>query len=244
MSQKASKYLKKIYETRRAKNASYSMRAFARDCRISGGRMSEYFVGKRQLTYGAASSICESSNLSEGEKENLMSFFHKEKLFKVIEDDTFQYMNNPLVYAILSAMDADDFKGSADWLSERLGESIIEVQNSIQVLIKLGLVDKSQNSEISLKQRAVKTTDNISSQSIRESHKIRLKKIVDNIDFIDVADRHVTSMTMCISKVKLDIAKQKIESFLDEMSELLECSEQNDVYELNVQLFPWKVKQN
>lgn len=242
MSQKASKYLKKIYKDRQSKNSSYSIRAFARDCHISGGRMSEYFVGKRQLTFKTAKSICEKSNLSESEKENLIKFFQKENLFMIIKDPHFKDINTHLLCAIISSMDADDFTGSPHWISDKLGESVEQIEKNIETLINYGLVEKNGKNEITLKQKTIKAVDNICSQSSRESHKLRLQKVIETIDKVNMDDKHLTSMTMCISKSKINIAKQKIEIFLDEMSELLESDIQKEIYELNVQLYPWNTK--
>lgn len=68
-------WIKDVYETRRLKNASYSMRAFARDMKVSQTLISFIWNGKRPLTFKVAKRIQENLALPESEVSEL--FPHK-----------------------------------------------------------------------------------------------------------------------------------------------------------------------
>ncbi len=69
-------WIKNVYETRREKNSSYSMRAFARDTKVSQTLMSFIWNGKRPLTLKVARKIQEKLSLPENEVQELFQLRH------------------------------------------------------------------------------------------------------------------------------------------------------------------------
>jgi transcriptional regulator with XRE-family HTH domain len=66
-------WIKDVYETRRLKNSSYSMRAFARDLKVSQTLISFIWNGKRPLTFKVAKKIQENLMLPEKEVKELFN---------------------------------------------------------------------------------------------------------------------------------------------------------------------------
>lgn len=228
--------LKKVQK----KNPRFSLRSFARKAGISPGAMADLTQGKRALSEFYASKIADGLNFSGEEREVLFSFVAT-KSRKFIIDKTLTEEQMSLItqwhhYAILNLMKTKDFQSSPEWIAERLGLRTLVVEESLALLLRLGLIAWSKNSYKRVFHNLLTTVD-IPSKALVAAHKNHLLKAIEVLERTQPSARSFTSITMPVDVRKLEEAKKQIRNFRQRMSLLLE-GEPREVYTLSIQLYP------
>jgi len=248
------------FNYRKGANSAYSLRSFARDLGLSPSRLSEIMSRKGELSPSSAGLIAlklglknkeinvfkslvtlKSKIAGESDKKIALEILgqsdHAES-FRMIDDSTFSLIAEPEHIEILVAMELDQYDGSSAFLSHNLKMSIEHVDACIERLQKAGLVIKSQNHYLP-NSGYITTTQDVPSKALRLSHKLTLKKAMDSLDEVSIELRDITSMTMAIDVDKIPEAKELIKDFRRNLSKLLSKDQKkNQVYNLNVQLYP------
>lgn len=243
---------------RMKENSSYSLRAFARDIGISPSQLSDIFKGKTGLSSKKALSIAQGLGLSKNEtdlfkalvevehgrsakiiqsaKEFISSVEHNSK-YKGLSLDGFKLISDWEYFAILSAMELDDYDGTIDFLKEKLCLEQSVVEDCIKRLLKLDLIDLKNGKFIATGEMFT-TSHDIASTALKRFHKQHIAKSLNAIDNIPVELRDITTMTIAIDIEKLQEAKELIKKFRRDLCNFLEKDKKNSVYNLNIQLIP------
>ena len=253
-------WLENEYKKLRDNNPSYSLRAFAQKIDVPAGRISQFFSGKRQLTIKMGEKISDRLGYDPVKRKKFISSIELDRIqrlsFKSISQDKenkkaqeldmdqFLLMSDPIHLSILSLIELDDFKSNIHWISERLNEPSHIVQLAIQRLKRLNLIKVQNNRFVQIYQNGVTTSHDVSSVALKKSHKKILEKASQSLDDIDVEFRDLTSMTMAIDIKKLPECKALIKNFRRNLCQFLEAGEKNEVYLLNIQLFPVTNREN
>lgn len=231
-------YLNIVFDSKNKKNPKYSVRAFARDCGINSGRMSEYLSGKRLLTESMIKKIGASLNFSDNEMNFFLSLYKKDKKSFQIDQQLLKQIYHPVYFHILSLFETENFVDTPDFIAERLGISEQQAQQCLDTLEKNRLLQRNELGKRVPCYDVVRTTTQTPSEALRASHKLSLTKIVENLDNVDMSLRDMNSFTVSIDPIVLPMARKKIATFLEKLAANLESGRKKEVYELNVQLFP------
>jgi transcriptional regulator with XRE-family HTH domain len=234
----ACEYLNFIFEAKRKKNSKYSLRAFARDCGLNSGRMSQFLSGQRLLTPAMIKKISQNLGLSETELLLFSNLRKKEKSVYKVEGEVLKNIYHPINFYVLSLFETEKFQATAEFIAKRLKISSELAQQSLDFLEKNNLIARNSENKLVPRYDIIQTTTNIPNESLRQSHKISLSRIIENLDHVDVKDRHMTSVTLCVDPVLLPMAQKKIMNFVRKIATGLESGRKKEVYELNIQLFP------
>lgn len=247
--------LRDEFEQRVELNRTYSLRSFARDLGISPSFLSDVLSSKRQLSLKKAHEILPGLRLSPEEEEYFCSLVeyqfsgNTEKLrarinaFQASKEDIlltieqYQSISEWHYFAILSAMDLKAFDGSSDFIARSLKLSESKTRSALEKLATFGLVYFIDGSWVSAK-ASLKTSSDIPSRVIRESHKSVLNMSAKLLDKADVSERDYSSMTMAIDSSKITEAKNRIRAFRRELMSFLEGGNSDKVYRLSIQLHP------
>jgi len=125
---------------------------------------------------------------------------------------------------------------SLERLAKRAGSTPEEVERGLELLEKAKLIQRSQTG-IKLLVRTLKSTDDVPSQSIRQFHRQALKAAEEALK-VDVAQREFISTTIALRKSDLPKLKEHLRAFRDEVLAFSGKNDPEEVYQLNVQLFP------
>jgi transcriptional regulator with XRE-family HTH domain len=231
-------YLNIIFDLKRKRNSKYSLRAFARDCGINSGRMSQYLSGQRLLTNGMIKKIGTNLNFSDNELELFLSLYKKDKKSIQIEAHLLKEIYHPVCFHILSLFETENFQDEIGFIASRLGISEEQAASYLETLEKSNLIKKNDSGKRTLCYDVIRTSANVPNAELRQSHKLSLTKIIELIDTVDVKDREMTSVTLCVDPILLPKAKKKISDFVEKLAVSLESGRKKEVYELNVQLVP------
>ncbi|MCB1198564.1 MAG: DUF4423 domain-containing protein, partial [Deltaproteobacteria bacterium] len=119
--------------------------------------------------------------------------------------------------------------------------SVSQAKKSVQLLLRLGLIEKDPTgASYVLTNRAISTPKDFFSLLGRNFHKEMGKKGIEALDTVAVEQRDVTGIVFGIPRDALQELKQRLGEFRKELTSTIGSMEQetDDVYYLNIQLFP------
>lgn len=231
--------LKDLLAERQGRNPRYSKRSFAKSCGISIGQLNDYFTGRRNCSLKTATKIASSLGLGEEQMTEIQTQFHKEKpVVQPLSVDKFSIVSDPAHFALLALTTASDFKLDSQWISDKLKISEESIQEILANLQTVGLISIQEN-KVVVGHEHILAALTAPSESARSAHKASLKRVIENIDNVPMEKRELSSVSVCIDPKKLPLAKARVHKFMERTARFLESGDKKEVYEINVQIFPW-----
>lgn len=239
--------LRQEFARRRGKNSAYSLRAFSRALEISPARLSQILNRKRSVTAKQIKAIADALMLQPDQRQALESSKTKKRMrVSKLDDSTPSYADFDLEIfklvadwhhsAILCLLQTEGSRSNHAWIAKRIGISTVETQDSIELLLKLGLLKRS-GSKLIPTDHNLATTSDVPSAALRRLHFQMMSKAMTSLEGQPLKERDITSITMAVDKSKLDEAKTMIKDFRRKLCAFLESGEKNEVYAMNIQLF-------
>ena len=192
----------------------------------------EYF--RAMVEYGQAAT--EAKKKAAYEKMLGIAKVHK---VRVMEGDLFEFYDswqNPVVRELAPLMPGATPGEMAKMCYPEV--SAAEVQNSLNFLMKAGLLKKAGDDAFELAETSIRGTPDATRLALRGMHREMSKLATPAID-LPVEERHFSGVTMGLSRESFN----KIENVLDECRRKIvaiaaEDKDIDQVYRLNLQLFP------
>lgn len=250
--------LKDHYASRNAKNARYSMRAFARDLGVSSARLSEVLNHNDAFSRKVAERIAARLGFSKHEQEFFCTLVESEngrstrirdlaikKLQKLevakddrLKLDVFELIADWHHFAILEIVGLPQFQSTHKWIAKKLSITEVEATVAVERLVRLGLLIQKNNRWQATDSQTY-AQSGIPSAAVRRYHRQVLQKASDAIEFQNVDEREYISAVMSISSKDIPLAKKKMNEFQREFCGAMQCAEQkkDSVYFFNMQFF-------
>lgn len=252
--------LKQQLEMRTAKNANYSLRAFARDLGLSPSRLSEVMNKKKGLSAMAATLLADKLGLTEKEKDFFLLSVKAQharsskdkteatdildkklipaKKNKQLEAREFEQAHNWYHTAILELTELKDCQHTVEWFAKKLKLKKVIVKNAIERLEKIGWLVNIDGVYKSVDEQS-ETTFDIPSNAIKKYHEEILKKAEHSLMTDSVLEREFLNMTLAFSQDHMTEAKEAIRAFQKDFADKFYPKQQDrdSVYQLSVQLF-------
>jgi uncharacterized protein (TIGR02147 family) len=240
------KLLTEEFGNKKLKNSSYSLRSYANYLGISHASLSQMMSGKRPLTNKSIHKFVDRLMLTPEQLKKIelttngLSQLVDYKIPKqnFLSQETYMLAAEWHYYAILSLAETDDFEGTKEWISKRLGISKKKTSESLELLIKYGYLKKDKSGEVSLQSSNLRTTHDTPNVAIKKRHHDNLSDAQVALQTIDVELREFSCTTMAIDVDKLPEAKKMLREFMRKFCAYLEQDKKTEVYELAIQLFP------
>lgn len=244
---------------RRAQNTAYSLRAYARDLRLSPSLLSEVLTGKKGLSVSRAKELLKKMDLVPRERElfllsteashartktqkdhaagELKRALYREVGKKIISDQEFALANNWYHLAILELTELKDCEHSAEWFAKRLGLSAVVVEKALSRLLALHWL-KLKNGRYFVTSDESETDNEMPSSARKRFHAEMIKKSEEAL-FRDLSeDREFQTMTLAFDRSQISQAKEMMLRFQREFSQrFLKMKHKNSVYQLSLQFF-------
>ena len=239
-------FLKKEFNKRKKRNASYSLRSFARDLEISPGHLSLLFNGKRELKSRQALKIAKTLGLSKSGVKALLFDVASEATVvngarqdeeRVLRDDELALISSWHYYALLSLAKLKDSQYSAAWISQRLGISGHDAEIALNRLSRMGLIAK-KGSELIRLEKPLRTSKDIPSKVRRDFHRQWMALADKKLELVPMTLREMCSVTMVADPENLTKVKDLIAEFKDQVCYEMEQGNPSEVFTLSLQLFP------
>lgn len=224
------------YTKARAKNPSYSLRAFSNRLGIQVSALSEILNGKRVISKKMGKRILLGLGLCPIESEKILTGSRVDEESN-LSLDYFKAVSDWYYFAILSLAEISDFKADPEWISKRLNISKREAKSALNRLIKLEMLIE-EDGVFKASGIQYKTPTDIANISLK-NHTIQTLELATNSVVNDpVEKRDFSTVTMAIDPSNIDEAKRMIKSFRKRLSKKLESGNKKEVYKLAIQLFP------
>jgi uncharacterized protein (TIGR02147 family) len=238
-------FLNTEFERRVKANPRYSLRAFARDLRMSPGEISELLSGKRQLTLKAIGKISRRLGLSDAETRELLerASFMRAGLEdpkpegRAIDIDLFNIVSDWYCFAILNLFDTDTFKCEPAWIGRRLGISGVEARMALERLERVGLLKRGRGGRLAPDSEFVMSPSGIPAEAIRKYHATMLAKAAAALETQAVDERDITGMGMAIDPADLPAIARELRDFRDRIAARYTRGKRTEVYQLEMALF-------
>lgn len=239
--------LKQEYKRRCDLNPSYSVRAYAQSLGINSGSLTSILNGKRSIGPRVAKKLINQLELTGWDKQNYLNNYllrntesipRDKKAKRTLQEDEIELISSWEHFAILSYLETKQSKTLIS-ISNKFNLPIGKCRQSLERLKRLGLVNY-ENSEWQLinEECELQTTHDIPNYAIRKAHKEYIEMASQSIEQHHVEDREIIGSTLAIDPSKLPEAKKKIRDFIEELSKYLSSNNKEEVYRINLQLFP------
>lgn len=242
--------LKEYLSVKQRKNPSYSLRALSRDLSISPSTLSQILKGKRSIPKKRLKDICNKLELSPKEFTLFAESFQRSKtniddikISKIdqrfmLDESYYRVIAEWEHYAVLELFKLSDFQVSEERISTKLGISENRAEVVINNLLACGLINQGTEGELIASHPDIKTTEDISNNALKASHKETMEIGVDKLNELSVELRDFSSTTLAVDMDKIDDAKTIIREFRQKMTALLSKGNKSEVFQLAIQFYP------
>jgi uncharacterized protein (TIGR02147 family) len=249
------KFLENELQTRQSRNSSYSMRALARDLGLSSTHLNDIMKGKNHLSVDKAELIAKKLQLDQENYDLFMDLVEseygsneiaKQRAEKRLTARLFPFKNlSPEEFSPVSAwyymplleMFSTRLESHApEYLARRLGLPLETMETALETLIQEGLLRRDGPRFVVCEDTS--TSSKTPSDVIRRYHQQMLDHARVAIVEQPLANRHISAMTISMSKNKVALAKERIMQFRRQLAvELTEGSDKDAVYTMSICLF-------
>lgn len=251
-------FLKQVLVQRKKKNLRYSLRAMAKQIRLTPAGLSQVMNGRKHLSVETAYRIAESLGLDDTqteyfttlvESEKTKSLEHKDVLLRKIralypqaevtclEADSFKLIADWYHFAILRLTELEKFEPSSKWISKSLGITTEEADLAVERLLRLGLLKK--NGKTVTKPNAnPRAVSNMPNDALRSFHRQTLLKAMESLQEQLPSEKFIGSETIAIDKSTLSELERESEKFFNRVLAIAaKGKKKNHVYHVGVQIF-------
>ena len=236
-------FLMPFYQERLRKNPRYSLKKFAIDLGISSGRLSTLMNSENIPTERVVERIRQSLNLTPNQHKQFIATIELLKAGRVQESADVLIGNRDidlvvdwLPFAILSLMKTRDFVMDSVFIADRLGVSPEQVDLVIQRLKSTDVLVYRDNAWCARGRRIA--TPAGQSDVIRASHLKKLELATPKLVELPKELRDFSSITFPGNSENLEKVRKQLIKFRRNIAELMQQGAADQVYSLNIQLFP------
>lgn len=246
------KKLQDEFARRQRTNSLYSIAAFAKSLGLHSSELACILRGERNLPLKKSEKICDKLGLSPLERAQFITSLQLNRSalkslalkgldlnFKEIEENELGHkiISEWEHAALLTLFNLKNYKSDLGWMAAKLNISEARTKTVLDNLLKAGFVKKEKNNFIS-QQMHLKTSQDVQSRAIKQSHKESLQMALEKLDSVEMLRRDFSSLTFAMNEERIQEAKQLIIEFRKQMNALMEDGRGSEVYQLSVQLFP------
>jgi DNA-binding Lrp family transcriptional regulator len=245
------------YRRRKSANARYSLRSFAKDCGLSPSFTAYLDRGLRSLSYDQYLNVAKRLGISAGSSGTKNSARVESPSSSTNESGRYrsaEFLEVPmsgkmdeLTWTDIKISDLTLLKGfrpDVVWIGKKLGVPATAVSESIEKLLRLGVLRASGESLVkSNKKVYLSATQSLT--SLRKYHREAIQSAVDELAYTDDESfqrRLITGATLSVNERLLPELREKLNNFIQEVIDLCDSEEATALYQINLQFFPLSKK--
>lgn len=262
-------YMVDMVEFLKSESKVFSFRYFAKKAGFASQSALKFFLdGQRSLTRDSIRKVSKGFQLDSTESKYFESLVNlnqetsnerknqyfqemlkvqKKKKIRMISTDQYEYFSKWYNPAIRELIRCKDFQGDAKWVVSRIFPmiSVPEARESLRLLERLGLIQKDVSGKYIQTDRAVTTERELMSMSARNFHREMGHRAIESLDSIPKERRDFSGITFGLPATQVQKLKDKLNEFRQELNSTLGSLEEetDEVYHLNIQLFPLTKKE-
>lgn len=253
-------WMKATLKERTDSNPSYSLRAFARDLKLSPASVSLILNGRKGLSKPAAERVARNMGLSTREQEYFKALvlvkharteagrqmarariehisLAKEK--HLLELDQFQVIANWYHYGILQLTHLKGFRSDVAWIARQLDIPEADAREAIARLKRLRLLEQDEEGCLTATRDILFAREGVPSEAVRKFHRQLIEKSLKAIHEQPIDRRTLISTQIPIRREQYAKIAAKLRALNEEIvqSHSTSAGEADAVYALTFQLF-------
>lgn len=243
-------YLRNELDRRCKTNPRYSLRAFSRSLNVDVAALSRILSKKQTITVKTANKICTNLNLEPQLKDDFINSVieHRKGIstkpkimdsnISLIEEDVFKIISETNHFAIMELTYLEDFIYDVKWMAQKLRINELEVKLALERLLNLGLL-KEENGTLKKVSKTLDTADKTKTSVAHKKHQAEIyNRALNSLVDDTLSDRHMVGATLSIDPERMDLAKEMINHFMVQLSNVLGDGKKSQVYQIGFCLFP------
>ena len=238
-------FLQSELARRCARNAQYSLRAFALHLSVDHSTLSQWLRGRRPMTARSIESIGGMLGLSGPAIQSYIEHAQREGTNAprlpcgVLTGETVEVIAAWYHFALLELTRLAEFRPDIRWIARVLDISVDEVNIALQRLIRLDLLDmaaadrwtdKSGDASVDL--------GTLAPDTIEERQAATARLSAGACRRVPLTCRDHSSIMMAVNSASLPRAFELVSRFRQQLVELLGDGDTDDVYQIDIALFP------
>jgi transcriptional regulator with XRE-family HTH domain len=232
--------LKSRFEAAAKKNPGFSLRAFARRIGLSPGALSEIMRRKRGISAERALDIVDRLGLEDAELARFRHLVLRDNADSrmLLSAEAFKLISRWYYSAIISLFNLDQPPQNTEEIAETLALDLETAKEAVERLIDYHLLHRDEDGRVSATGQHFITKEDVPSEIVCQAHREGLELAARALNQYGVGEREFTSIVFDASKDSLREGKNEIRRFRDNLTEIMQSSDRDTVYRLNIQLFP------
>lgn len=244
-------------------NPRYSLRSFAKALGVDASALSQILQGKRFLSAKMIDRLLKGLELSPAEqlefarsvaiarrarglvrveprlREALQAApAARDERARDLNSDQFRAVADWYHTAIVEMTHLPAFREDPRWIARRLGITPLEARHAIARLIEVGVLER-RGARLEKARERVNTLDKSKTSAWhRRRQKQVLEKSIASLDNDPIEKRVHAAVTFAIDPAKIAGARERIQTFIWDMTQYLAKEKPETVYEMTVNLFP------
>ena len=163
------------------------------------------------------------------------------KQFRTVADGEAEFYSKWYHMAIRTLLSIERFpKGKIKSIASRLVPKIKleEARESVELLLELGLIQVDEEGYFQVCDSYISTGEKWKTRAIRDYQKEMVEQSVYAIENIQRELRDVSTLTLPFDQTNLEVVRERIREFRQELIQLAQENKSDSVYQLNIQLYP------
>jgi transcriptional regulator with XRE-family HTH domain len=238
-------FLQSELARRCARNPQYSLRAFALHLGVDHSTLSQWLRGRRPIMRRSIEALGTALGVTPAAIASYVDHSGREPedapftAAGLLSGDTVSLIADWYHFAILELTRLQDFRADSRWIARVLDISVDEVNMALQRLIRLYLLEMSSAERwIDKSGDASVGVDTLPDDTISRLHHQTGERSIAAVRGVPITLREHVSITMAISSRALPRAFELAARFRQQLVELLQDGETDDVYQIEVAMFP------
>ncbi len=252
------KYLLDALAERRANNAGYSLRAFARRLGYSPSHLSRVLKGTKNISPAAARRIATRLKMARSEMEHFLDLAGWEtsegRVKELLERrlgksapalrrrklraEAFRLIADWYHLPLLELAGTTEFKSDPHWIAGRLGISVARAKAAVELLVSLKLLTRAADGRLSQGDpAAVETTDDVPDAAIRAHHEQMSRLAALAVHGQPVSEREFQSLQFPMDERQIPRLKELVRDFAQRLENEFRSRDASEVYQVNLQFF-------
>lgn len=230
--------LKRELKRRKLKNTAISMRALAKDLKVSPASLSRVISQERSLSKTVAKRVAERLKLNTKETEKFVvgQIVHGRKDLVSEQALAYKIIAEWEHYAIFEYLKMTGSVAKREVSSQfeipfaRLDQVLQNLELAKLIEVKLGQIYKLSP--------GLKTTEDVPSQALLDSHEQNAEIALRKLKTVPIESRDFSCVVLPVELDKVDFAKELIRKFRKDFIAVMGSETSKAIYQMNIQLFP------
>ncbi|WP_415061389.1 TIGR02147 family protein [Bdellovibrio sp.] len=246
--------LKASFAEKQARNQRYSLRAFARDLKVEPSLLSKILRSNHRVTSKMIARMAPAIGLSALEVRSYIKSMRDEREIEKKEKrarydefvpfnlDHFRFISAWYHVAILELFNLKSFKASPAWIAERLGIEVVQAEEALNRLVRMGFIETRKGSlRLAKRQNSTIVNDpQYTTEALKTLQTQFLKKAGESFYQVDINYRNQSTLTFSVNHKNLEKIKSEIAKFRRKINGLSQkdLEHHDSVYNITISLYP------